>query len=337
MRVAWLSIGELARRTGLTVKTVRAYSDRGIVPPAGRTPAGYRRYGEEAVSRLALVRTLRELGLDLSTIGRIVAREVPLARVAAVQVEALDVQIRLLYLRRAVLAVAARNGTDGEGTTVVHALARLSGAERRRLVDDFLDGVFAGVDGRAGFAGMRRSLTPELPDDPTARQIEAWLELATLAGDPDFRAVLGELTTAYAAEHGAVPTRDVVAVARDESRPAVSAGVDPESESAAHVVTTVVSAYADALGAADDAALRRRLLAYVCAVNDPRRRRYLRMLSVVNGWSDGDDGAPELDWFTRALRARVAARAGHPHPLSETDTDVGPCRGGDHAGIVPTV
>ncbi|MBD0843815.1 MULTISPECIES: MerR family DNA-binding transcriptional regulator [unclassified Streptomyces] len=38
------SIGELARRTGLTVETVRLRSDRGIVSPAERTPAGHRRY-----------------------------------------------------------------------------------------------------------------------------------------------------------------------------------------------------------------------------------------------------------------------------------------------------
>jgi DNA-binding transcriptional MerR regulator len=36
------SIGDLARRTGLAVKTVRFYSDRGIVPPATRSPPGPR-------------------------------------------------------------------------------------------------------------------------------------------------------------------------------------------------------------------------------------------------------------------------------------------------------
>jgi len=35
------SIGELAQRTGLTVKTIRFYSDRGIVTPADRSPAGF--------------------------------------------------------------------------------------------------------------------------------------------------------------------------------------------------------------------------------------------------------------------------------------------------------
>ena len=88
------SIGDLARRTGLTVKTIRFYADRGIVPPTDRSPAGHRRYGIDAVARLDLVRTLRELGLDLPTIRKVVDREISLAEVAAAHAEALAVQIR---------------------------------------------------------------------------------------------------------------------------------------------------------------------------------------------------------------------------------------------------
>lgn len=64
------SIGDLARRTGLTVKTIRFYSDSGIVPPTDRSPAGYRLYDIDALARLDLVRTLRDLGLDLAPSGR---------------------------------------------------------------------------------------------------------------------------------------------------------------------------------------------------------------------------------------------------------------------------
>ncbi len=98
-----MTIGELARRTGLSVKTIRWYSDQGLVPPTGRTAAGYRLYGVEALARLELVRTLRRLDIDLRTIERVLAREVGLAEVAATHVEALDAQIRGLRLRRAVL------------------------------------------------------------------------------------------------------------------------------------------------------------------------------------------------------------------------------------------
>jgi DNA-binding transcriptional MerR regulator len=56
---ALYAIGDLARRTGLTVKTIRFYSDAGIVPPTDRSPAGYRLYDIDALTRLDFVRTLR--------------------------------------------------------------------------------------------------------------------------------------------------------------------------------------------------------------------------------------------------------------------------------------
>ena len=171
------SIGELARRTGLTVKAIRYYSDLGIVPPSGRTPAGYRRYDADAVARLDLVRTLRDLGLDLATIRKVVDRDIPLSEVASAHAEALAAQIRVLRLRRAVLLAVADRGPDPEELELMHELATLSAAERDRLIRDFLDSVFGGLDADPVFAGVARSMTPELPDDPEPAQIEAWVEL----------------------------------------------------------------------------------------------------------------------------------------------------------------
>ncbi len=39
--------------------------------------------------------------------------------------------------------------------------------------------------------------------------------------------------------------------------------------------------------------------------NDPRRERYLQLLSLINGWSAAEPLAPALDWFNRALRTRL--------------------------------
>jgi len=136
------SIGDLARRTGLAVRTIRFYSDCGIVAPAGRSPAGYRLYDADAAARLDLVRTLRELGVDLPTIRKVVHRELSLPAVAAAHAEALDVQIRILRLRRAVLTAVARRGSTPEEMDLMHKLARLSEDERQRLIGDFLDTVF---------------------------------------------------------------------------------------------------------------------------------------------------------------------------------------------------
>ncbi|MFE9957720.1 MerR family transcriptional regulator [Micromonospora sp. NPDC005299] len=299
------SIGDLARRTGLPVKTIRFWSDRGIVPPTDRGPTGHRRYGEAALARLELVRTLRDLGVDLSTVRQVVEREVGLPEVAAAHADALATQIRVLRLRRAVLTVVARRGSTAAQAELLHRLAGLAEAERRRLVDEFLDAAFAGL-ADPGFAGIRRSLTPALPDDPADEQVEAWVELAELTLDPDFRAGLRRLAEQHAADRAGARgvRRDAVAVVREEVAPALAAGVDPASPRADPVVAAATSRYARLCGRPDDADLRRRLLDRLEAADDPRRERYLRLLSVVNGWPPVESLTPVLDWSIRALRAR---------------------------------
>ncbi|MFC5923105.1 MerR family transcriptional regulator [Micromonospora vulcania] len=306
------TIGELARRTGLTVKAIRFYSDRGIAPPTDRSPAGYRRYDAEAVTRLELVRTLRELGVDLATIRRVVEHEVPLAEVAATHAEALAVQIRVLRLRRAVLSVAARRRSGAAEVDDLHRLAQLSAEQREHLVGDFLDTVFAGLRDQPTYPGIVVSMTPELPDEPTAEQVEAWLELAELCRDPGFRASMRRLAQQHAADHDVpgLPRPDAVAVVRDEVAPALAAGLDPSAPEADPVVAAVTSRYAQLSGLPDDAALRRRLLDRLTVANDPRRDRYLDLLSVLNGWSTGGGVTPALDWFSRALHARTPQPAG---------------------------
>ncbi|MEU5564282.1 MerR family transcriptional regulator [Micromonospora musae] len=304
----WYSIGELARRTGLSVKTIRFYADRGIVPPSGRSPAGHRRYGVAALARVELVRTLRALGLDLPTIARIVDREVPLAEVAAAHADALAVQIRLLRLRRAVLAVVARRDCTTEGMELMHKLATLTEEERERLVGDFLDAVFGGLDADGAFVGLRRSMTPQLPEEPEVEQVEAWIELAELSRDEGFRAGMRQLAEQYAADRAdgsvTVVRPDAVAVVRAEVGPALAAAVEPDSPRADAVVAAMSGRYARLCARPDDLSSRRRLLTRLEAASDPSRERYLRLLSVVNGWPATESLAPVLDWSIRALRAR---------------------------------
>jgi DNA-binding transcriptional MerR regulator len=68
MRRELLTISELARRAGVSVRTIRFWSDEGLIPIARRSAAGYRLYDDEAVARLTLVHSLRELGLGLESV-----------------------------------------------------------------------------------------------------------------------------------------------------------------------------------------------------------------------------------------------------------------------------
>jgi DNA-binding transcriptional MerR regulator len=65
-----MTIGELARRTGMTVRNIRAHQTRGLLPPPdvqGRT--GY--YGDEHVARIELTREMQGEGLNLEAIRRV--------------------------------------------------------------------------------------------------------------------------------------------------------------------------------------------------------------------------------------------------------------------------
>ncbi|ONI68341.1 hypothetical protein BWI15_35655 [Kribbella sp. ALI-6-A] len=273
------SIGELSRRTGLTVKTIRFYSDRGVVPST-RSATGHRRYDAQALARLELIRTLRDLGLPLAIVQQVLDGRRSLTEVAATQAEALNVQIRQLRMRRVVLAMAAERDADAGALDRLHRFARMSETERTALVDEFLTAVFERAD--PSLAAARRSMVPELPDEPTDAQIAAWADLVELVRNEQFGGLMRELVDGYV---GSGLRPHDVAVIRRVVGPAIAAGIEPRSAEAA--------AYVEAVGAVD---VDRLVLAA-----DARRERYFELLAVVNGWASPDSPAAALRWYLEAV------------------------------------
>ncbi len=68
-----LRVGELAKRTGKTVRALHLYEEIGILEPAHRTEAGYRMYGPESVKRVEWITRLQDAGLSLPEIRELVA------------------------------------------------------------------------------------------------------------------------------------------------------------------------------------------------------------------------------------------------------------------------
>jgi DNA-binding transcriptional MerR regulator len=317
------SIGELSRLTGLPVRTIRFYSDSGLVPEAGRTPAGYRTYDREAPQRLGLVRTLRDLGIDLPTIRKVLDREVSVTSVAAAHAAALDIQIRGLRLRRAVLrAVVERGATNrqagpasgpasGKDVELMNRLAQLSDAERRRMIEDFLDDVFRGLDIDPKFEQGMRSAMPDLPEEPTTAQIEAWVELAELVAEPDFRRRIRQMAQRAAEDRAAGRSVDASAgqatamAVASRAGEAVAAGIDPASAQAAPIVDELVAGYAGVRGESDGPELRRWLVEMIATFADPRAERYWQLLATINGWPAIPSSVPAWEWFRAALQASL--------------------------------
>jgi len=66
-----LRIGEVARRTGLPVKTIRYYCDEGLLQPRDRSASGYRLFDEENLAELAIIRALRAMDVSIPELARI--------------------------------------------------------------------------------------------------------------------------------------------------------------------------------------------------------------------------------------------------------------------------
>ncbi|MEW6471534.1 MAG: heavy metal-responsive transcriptional regulator [Actinomycetota bacterium] len=94
MASASITVGEAARRAGVSPKAVRLYEAKGILPPAERTQSGYRTYSEQDVEVLRFVRRARALGLRLEEIGRILDLQREGAQPCGTVVELLEGHLR---------------------------------------------------------------------------------------------------------------------------------------------------------------------------------------------------------------------------------------------------
>lgn len=287
------TIGQLARRSGVPARTIRFWSDIDLIPVAGRSVAGYRLYDATGSACLDLVKTLRELGLGLDAVRSVLARTATVAELAALHVTALDTQIRVLRLRRALLrTIAARDGTIEEAL-MMHKLAQLSARERQQIIDDFVDEVFAGVDqdspGYRIASGMR-----QLPasGEVTPEQLDAWIELGELVGDPGFRARARQMAVAG---ETAQPGFDG-GLATELASAALAAGTAPGSAVGRAVLDRIVAPQVPATE-------RAKILQQLETFTDARVERYWQLLAIINGQPPQPPVVPAFDWLIAALRA----------------------------------
>ncbi|GAA2473620.1 helix-turn-helix domain-containing protein [Winogradskya humida] len=290
-----LTIGQLARRTGLTARTLRFWSNEGAIAPVSRTTGGYRLYDAACVARVELVRTLRELGLGLDDVRRVLEGRATVAEVADAHVAALDAQIRSLKVSRAVLSTVSKRRSTTEETALMNRLARLSATERLQIIDDFKADVYDGLDIEPQLRDRVRGLRIDLPDDPSPEQVDAWIELAGLLQDPDFRARMRaflQLNIPLPGQNNPPGARIwwarqvVNSVARTRAD-----GVSPDDPAAVDLVSTMFAN-------ADLSAV----LASLEAGIDAGAEQYRELVSRVRGEHGAPDATEDLHWLATALR-----------------------------------
>ncbi len=182
----------------------------------------------------------------------------------------------------------------------MNKLARLSAAERRRIMEEFVEELFHGLDSvDPAIRDRMRSIAVDLPEEPTPEQVDAWVELAELVQDPEFRAGMRQVVEFNAADQdrSAAPGRATWFPMRlvQLGAEARERGIAPESPEAEAILREV-------LGDGDPSVVLERMES---ASND-RLARYRELLTTVKGAGPRAAHRAEFSWVVAALRARVA-------------------------------
>jgi hypothetical protein len=160
------------------------------------------------------------------------------------------------------------------------------------------------VDAATGVLAHLRQGVPELADDPTPEQVDAWVELAELVSDAGFRCGIRALADYTARQrpqatgHQGEP-HDAVRLARRVVQHADAArrrGVTPESAEGAEVVDRILG---EAPAAHTRAELLELLTPLEAVVTDARGERYWELVAVINGWPPYPATVPSLGTSAR--------------------------------------
>ena len=122
-----LKVGELAHRTGLTVRTLHHYDTIGLLKPSARSDAGYRLYNQDDVGRLHAIQALRHLGLPLADVATMLERGGEgLGETIARQIRALGHEITQATELRARLQLLQERLATGDAPDMSDWLSTLS-------------------------------------------------------------------------------------------------------------------------------------------------------------------------------------------------------------------
>lgn len=130
-----MTLGQLVRASGLARASLLHYEALGLLVPAGRSPAGYRLYGEEALERLSTIRRFRDAGLSLAAIQELLsARQDTTGPAALLEARLLGLSLEVERLRaqqkllaRLLAEPGFRDGHPCQGKDAWVALLRRAG------------------------------------------------------------------------------------------------------------------------------------------------------------------------------------------------------------------
>ncbi|WP_327359067.1 helix-turn-helix domain-containing protein [Streptomyces sp. NBC_01304] len=295
-----LTIGELAEHAGVTVKTVRFYSDSGLLPAASRSAGGHRRYHPEALDRLRMIRSLRALDLPVPEVGRALERDDVLEDVIADQLRELGSHLAALRWREAALRLL-RDCTPSERAERLRLIGAVSTPPSTASLARFWRRWLPVRMPAAAVSAFLDHAVPEPPADPTPQQVLTFARLHALVSGDCGGGPLPQ-PAAHRRDEGVRPAVLYAGLAEAYALagPQLQKGHSPHGGEA---LDCFVGAYAQAGGVRDTPAFRHRLSALLAA--DPRIDEYWRLTAQLHDDSPPTPGAGH-DWLCTALDAEVA-------------------------------
>ncbi|MFF3686220.1 MerR family transcriptional regulator [Streptomyces sp. NPDC002187] len=302
------SIGELAERAGVSVKTVRFYSDRGLLPEASRSAGGHRRYGPDALERLRLIRSLRTLDLPVPEVHRILEEEDEAGSVledaVAGQLRELGSRLKALRWREAGLRLV-QECPPGERADRLRLIGAVTVPPNTAPLARFWRAWLPPRMPARSTAAFLEVAVPQPPDDPDPAQVLAFARLYAFMARPCTGAEQPQPEAHRATgARGAAVLYAGLAEAYELAGAQMRQGRVPYPGEA---LDSFVAAYASAYGIRDTPDFRRLLAGQLAA--DPRIDRYWELVAEVitppGGRPDPTPGSAH-DWLLAALDAQTA-------------------------------
>jgi DNA-binding transcriptional MerR regulator len=96
-RTGLLQIGQVAERTGLSLRTIRFYEENGLVVPTARSEGGFRLYSDDDVARLEVIKRMKPLGFTLEEMQQLLILLADLAAAGAENRDALTDRLQMFH------------------------------------------------------------------------------------------------------------------------------------------------------------------------------------------------------------------------------------------------
>ncbi|MBF6435019.1 MerR family transcriptional regulator [Nocardia cyriacigeorgica] len=295
-----MSIGELSRRTGVAVRTLRFYCDEGLLAPR-RTAGGHRVFEPAVVDQVLSMRRMRALGLGLAEIAGILSGDMTIEDAIADARHEVSGRLDALSWRHASL-LAIERAAPGERAARLELLAQVPDrAAARSAIISFWRRVLAAMPTEL-FDDFVEMDVPRVPAHPTPDHVIAFAELVRLVGTPELDRVIARQLWRTDTER--IQDRRALLLGVADAYAAVAQRVlDGHPPCAGPELDRFVAVHAEVRGRADTTAFRREL-AFGIPDTHPATSRYWTLTGAILG-TEHTTGTAQR-WLHSALSASVA-------------------------------